>query len=308
MVAQPTWSKQMSGSPELLCKDTVGPPSSYQSILSTWSGDAHTLYASVIYNRNLRGPFQPLSPSQFGKAIRCQLLRNDAWIDVVVKAPLSQRIDKNLLNEWLSLSKLPPHRNVIKLLGVCHNFNYLDEMKKEFIDSQVCFVTPFMAHGSIEDYFSKPENQGKGMSMKYLVKWALDIARGLAHLHQHKVVHRDIAARNILIDEDMNAVIADLGLLRREEDAKGKTYYRQIGSGYFNLNVAPEAVQDGLFSAASDIFAFALALFEIAMESKAEDPTIGLTTDQVYEHFRQSRRKDTRSCSISYPVHSHNCC
>ena len=52
-------------------------------------------------------------------------------------------------------------------------------------------------------------------------KICLGIARGLAYLHEEstiRIVHRDIKARNILLDKDLNAKISDFGLAKLNED------------------------------------------------------------------------------------------
>lgn len=126
---------------------------------------------------------------------------------------------------------------------------------------------PFVKNGSIEDFFGKPANNG--LSSKFLSSWALDIASGMCYLHHNKLVHRDLFARNILIDSGPDCVLADFGLLRPVGDATGKMYYRQKGDGAVPLDLAPETVEDLKFSPASDVFRFALTLFQIATECRA---------------------------------------
>ncbi len=106
-------------------------------------------------------------------------------------------------------------------------------------------VYPFIAQGSILDFFSRPENKDK--SEQYLLRWASDIARGLNHMHTHNAIHQSLVVENILIDAEGKTIIGNLSLVRPPFQ-KGEAV--PLGSRFC--------------TPAFDVLMYGLVLFEIA--------------------------------------------
>src|SRR5689334_2088344 len=91
---------------------------------------------------------------------------------------------------------LPPHPNVLTLIGIC---------PKPF-----CIITEFMEEGDLWNYLL----DNKSIHIQQKLKWMLDICTGMGHLAKNQIVHRDLAARNCLLDSNLNVKISDFGLAR----------------------------------------------------------------------------------------------
>lgn len=104
---------------------------------------------------------------------------------------------------------------------------------------------------------------------------ALGAARGLLYLHEQcnpKIIHRDVKAANILLDESFEAVVGDFGLaklLDRRESHVTTAVRGTIG------HIAPEYLSTGQSSEKTDVFGFGILLLELITGLRALDPGNG---------------------------------
>lgn len=97
------------------------------------------------------------------------------------------------------------HRNLIRIITICS--------KPDF----KALVLPLMSNGSLERHLYPGRDLGHGLNLVQLVSICSDVAEGLAYLHHYspvRVVHCDLKPSNILLDEDLTALVTDFGIAR----------------------------------------------------------------------------------------------
>ena len=110
-------------------------------------------------------------------------------------------------------------------------------------------------------------------------RWLSDIALGMAYLHSMSVEHRDLKAANVLLTDKGRAKVADFGLSKCE-DLLTTTRSTQDGGGAAGTTayMAPEFLNHDVFSEKSDVYSFAIVMWEIWDRGV---PWGGLRTEQI---------------------------
>ncbi|CAN6484753.1 unnamed protein product [Victoria cruziana] len=151
------------------------------------------------------------------------------------------------------------HRNLLRLRGFC------------MTPTERLLVYPYMANGSVASCLRERPPSTPPLDWPTRKRIALGSARGLSYLHDHcdpKIIHRDVKAANILLDEEFEAVVGDFGLakLMDYKDTHVTTAVRgTIG------HIAPEYLSTGKSSEKTDVFGYGIMLLELITGQRAFD-------------------------------------
>ncbi|CAL5412373.1 unnamed protein product [Camellia sinensis] len=151
------------------------------------------------------------------------------------------------------------HRNLLRLYGFCMTAN------------ERLLVYPYMPNGSVADRLRDTGGEKPSLDWNKRMHIALGAARGLLYLHEQcnpRIIHRDVKAANILLDERFEAVVGDFGLAKLLDlrDSHVTTAVRgTVG------HIAPEYLSTGQSSEKTDVFGFGILLLELITGQKALD-------------------------------------
>ncbi|KAK5841487.1 hypothetical protein PVK06_003808 [Gossypium arboreum] len=217
----------------------------------------------------------------FGKVYKGKLKDSKTQVAVKRVSHQSKQGLREFMSEIASIGRLR-HRNLVQLLGWCRR------------RGDLLLVYDYMANGSLDKFlFDDPKIVLNWEQRLNIIK---GVASGLLYLHEgyeQIVVHRDVKASNVLLDDELNGKLGDFGLAKLYEHGSNPGTTRVVGTlGY----LAPELPKTGKATTSSDVYAFGAFLLEVAcgrrpIESNVsqEEPVL---IDWVWEKFTQGRLFD----------------
>lgn len=175
-----------------------------------------------------------------------------------IKTNTMSRDDKNaLINEMKILMNLPAHPNIITLVGICIK--------------PLSVLTEYQERGNLFDYL-----HSEGVIPEIMLyNTILGVARGMQHLHNQGICHRDLTSRNVLLSSYLHPKITDFGLSRVTSKPinMSKTNPGTIRS------LAPEVINSQIYTTKSDVWSFGILICEvysrkIPYHNIHQDPTV----------------------------------
>lgn len=151
------------------------------------------------------------------------------------------------------------HENIVALKGFCCSSSKAD-----------CFlVYDFMTNGTLQEHLDRRSTSNKAVKASDNLDWsvrariAINIARGLHFMHKgtdDAVIHQNVSAANVLLDQNCNAFLSDAGLHRLlADDIVFSVLKSSAARGY----LSPEYVTTGRLTEKSDVYALGVLLLQL---------------------------------------------
>jgi hypothetical protein len=187
-------------------------------------------------------PIRKLGEGAFGEVLLAEW--NGVEVAVKIFKNATKEAAEDFKHEAVMMAKVAHHPHVVRFIGAA------------FKDGSIAMVLALCSGGSLLSALEK-----KKLDAAAKTRILRETASALSFLHSLGIVHRDIAARNVLLDGHGVAKLADLGMSRVLEDKQGEqTTANNVGPIRW---MAPEAIRSKKYSAASDCFSFAILMVEV---------------------------------------------
>ncbi|XP_051264818.1 protein tyrosine kinase 2 beta, b [Dicentrarchus labrax] len=195
---------------------------------------------------------------------------NGERVNVAVKTckDCSPDVMEKFMSEAVIMKNLN-HQHIVKLIGIIE-------------EDPVWIVMELYQYGELGNYLTQNQNKLTNIT---LVLFSLQICKALVYLEGVNVVHRDIAVRNILVASPDCVKLGDFGLSRYIEDEE---YYKASVTRLPIKWMAPESINFRRFTTASDVWMFAVCMWEIM--SVGQQPFFWLENRDVINQLEQGIR------------------
>ncbi|XP_056262056.1 focal adhesion kinase 1-like isoform X6 [Pseudoliparis swirei] len=161
------------------------------------------------------------------------------------KNSTSDSVREKFLQEALTMRQFD-HPHIVKLMGV-------------ITDNPVWIIMELCTLGELRSFL---QVRKYSLDLATLILYSYQLSAALAYLESKRFVHRDIAARNVLVSTVDCVKLGDFGLSRYMEDS---SYYK-ASKGKLPIKwMAPESINFRRFTTASDVWMFGVCMWEILM-------------------------------------------
>ncbi|KAG8455184.1 hypothetical protein GDO86_001397 [Hymenochirus boettgeri] len=195
---------------------------------------------------------QQLGKGNFGSVELCRYdPLQDNTGEVVAVKKLQNSTDEYLrdFEREIEILKSLQHENIVRYKGVCYSAGRRN----------LRLIMEYLPYGSLRDYLQKHKDR---LDFKKLLLYATQICKGMEYLTIKRYIHRDLATRNILVENENRVKIGDFGLTKVLP--QDKEYYKVKEPGESPIFwYAPESLTESKFSVASDVWSFGVVIYEL---------------------------------------------
>lgn len=213
--------------------------------------------------RRIRGDvkfIKELGAGSYGKVYLAK------WQGTDVAVKVSSGNSSDFDDETKLMIELPPHPNIVQVLGI----------SKHPSTGESLLVLEYCNGTSLDRLLYDTE---ENLTQAKQIELAKMICQGMLHLHNNRIVHRDLSSRNVLLHNGV-AKISDFGMARTiGSSAQGHTK-TNIGPVRW---MSPESLRNNSYSYKSDVWSFGIVIYEILARS---EPHINIDPIEVGKLIR----------------------
>ena len=210
-----------------------------------------------------------LGRGAYGAAI---LLRNRSTGDAVVCKELSlATMDAG------HLEKIENEVRILASLSHPHVIEYRCSLPHRQ-QKLLCILMEYAQGGTLADFIWVHAQRKEPISESIVLRWVGQLASALRHLHDNRVLHRDLKTQNIFLTLDQQIKLGDFGVSRVMSAATAMVD-TMVGTPYY---MAPEVLQSAPYAEPADLWAFGVILYEvITLEKPFADANLGALVHHI---------------------------
>jgi len=188
-----------------------------------------------------------LGEGSFGKAylVKCN---SDKTLCVIKEVDLSKMSEqeRNETRQEAKILSVLKHPSIVNFREVFTT-----------VSNKLCIVMDFADGGDLQKKIK--DQRGKFISESQILDWFTQISLGLKHVHDRKIIHRDIKAQNVFLTSTNRCLLGDFGIAKMLNNTRGfaKT---MVGTPYY---LAPEIIESKRYDLHADIWSLGVLLYEM---------------------------------------------
>ncbi|KAL7891576.1 hypothetical protein AOLI_G00010520 [Acnodon oligacanthus] len=252
--------------------------------------------------------FEPLDPGEKGTKVHARIFRvselrkikllgsgvfgtvhKGAWIPEgeTIKIPVAiktiqdrtgRQTFQEVTDHMLAMGSLD-HPYIVRLLGICPG-------------TSLQLVTQLSTQGSLLEHIRRHKNS---LNPQRLLNWCVQIAKGMYYLEEQRIVHRNLAARNILLKSDFMVQIADYGIADLLYPDDKKYFYNEVKTPIKWM--ALESILFRRYTHQSDVWSYGVTVWE--MMSYGAEPYASMRPQEIPDLLEKGERlSQPQICTI----------
>ena len=194
---------------------------------------------------------QQLGEGSFGKAFLCEKDSDGSLcvIKQILIEGMNEKEKADVLNESNILAKLD-HPNIIKFYDV-----FESKKPKHMIN----IVTEYADGGDLSEKIKERKNKNGNFTESEILDYFTQICLAIRHIHEKKIIHRDLKSGNIFLMKNGFVKLGDFGIAKNFQRTidKAKT---MVGTPYY---LSPEIIESKPYDSKSDIWSLGVLLYEM---------------------------------------------